>query len=274
MKRSIPALAVAWLILGTFVLFGSAYAERDVPFVPTPQSVVDEMLRLAEIDSKDTVYDLGSGDGRIVITAAQRYGARGVGVDSDPERIRESNENAHKAGVADRVQFIQGDLFKTDLSKATAVTLYLLPSVNTQLRPKLLAELKPGTPVVSHSFDMGDWEPDQRVSVSEGTIYKWTVPAKVAGTWQVTGIGQAPVTLNLSQIYQKVEGTAETGGKTVALQDARVDGEVLSFTLADGSGQSFHGRVKDKGGAMEGTDVAWRAQRLAVGAPAAGGMAD
>lgn len=271
MKRWMPARAVIWFILGAFALFGNAYAQRDVPFVPTPQSVVDEMLRLAEIDSDDTVYDLGSGDGRIVITAAERYGARGVGVDSDPERIREAKENAQQAGVADRVEFIEGDLFKADLSKATAVTLYLLPSVNEQLRPKLLEELEPGTPIVSHSFDMGEWEPDQQASVSEGTIYKWTVPAKVAGTWRLDGIGQAPVTLNLNQKFQKVEGTAQVGDATVPLQDARLEGDVLRFTLADGSGQSFRGRVNEKKGAMEGVDLAWRGERLAVGAPSASG---
>ncbi len=271
MKRWMHLQSTA-LLIAALVLFGAAQAERDVPFVPTPQSVVDEMLRLANIDSNDTLYDLGSGDGRIVITAAQRYGARGVGVDSDPERIRESNENAQKAGVADRVRFIQGDLFDADLSDASAVTLYLLPSVNERLRPKLLAELPPGTPVVSHSFDMGMWEPDEKVSVAEGIIYKWIIPAKVAGMWQLTGIGQAPVTLNLNQSYQKVKGTAEIGGKTVPLQGARLEGDVLSFMLADG--QSYRGRVKSKEGAIEGVNLAWRGQRLAVGAPAAGGTAD
>lgn len=266
MKRWLHLQAMA-LMVSALALLGPAHAEDDVPYVPTPQSVVDEMLRLANIDGNDTLFDLGSGDGRIVITAAQRYGARGVGVDSDPERIRESKENARTAGVAGRVRFIQGDLFEADLRGASAVTLYLLPSVNLRLRPKLLAELKPGTPVVSHSFDMGEWEPDQQVSVSEGTIYKWTVPAKVAGTWQLTGIGQAPVTLSLNQTFQKVKGTAEIGGSTVPLQDARLEGDVLSFTLANGSSQSFHGRVKEKGGAMEGVNLAWRGQRLAVGAP-------
>lgn len=270
MKRWIYLQTTA-LLIAAVTLFDPAQAERDVPFVPTPQSVVDEMLRLAGIDANDTVYDLGSGDGRVVITAAQRYGAHGVGVDSDPERIREGKENAKQAGVADRVRFIQGDLFDADLTKATVVTLYLLPEVNIRLRPKLLQELKPGTPVVSHSFDMGEWEPDQRTWVTEGLIYVWTVPAKVAGTWRITGIGQAPMTLTLTQVFQKVEGTAQLSGKTIPLLDARLNGDVLSFALGDASGRSYRGRVKGKEGVIEGMDVAWHGQRLAVGAPASAG---
>jgi precorrin-6B methylase 2 len=156
----------------------------EVPFVPTPDEVVAEMLRLANVDKNDVVYDLGCGDGRIVITAAQKLGARGVGVDIDPERIKESNENARKAGVTDRVKFLQQDLFEIDLSEATVVTLYLLPDVNLRLRPKLLRELKPGTRIVSHAFDMGDWKPEKVVTVSsddrERTIYYWVVPSKSA----------------------------------------------------------------------------------------------
>jgi SAM-dependent methyltransferase len=148
----------------------------DVPYVPTPQEVVDEMLKMANVTQKDLVYDLGSGDGRIVITAAQRYGARGVGIDINPKRIAEAKENAIKAGVTDLVQFLQQDLFDTDLSQATIVTLYLLPRINVKLRPKLLKELKPGTRIVSHAFDMGKWEPDQKVEVKGRKIYFWTVP--------------------------------------------------------------------------------------------------
>jgi len=153
----------------------------EVPYVPTPDKVVEEMLRLVNVGKNDVVYDLGCGDGRIVITAALKYGARGVGVDIDPERIKESNENARKAGVADRVKFLQQDLFETNFSEATVVTLYLLPDVNLKLRPKLLSELKPGTRIVSHAFDMGDWKPEKVVKVPgndrERTIYYWVVPA-------------------------------------------------------------------------------------------------
>ncbi|MDZ8050063.1 MAG: SAM-dependent methyltransferase [Aulosira sp. ZfuVER01] len=149
----------------------------DVPYVPTPQPVVDAMLKVAKVGKNDVLYDLGSGDGRIVITAAKKYGTRGTGIDIDPERIQEANQNAKTAGVSDRVKFVQQDLFNTNLSDATVVTLYLLPEVNLKLRPKLLKELKPGTRIVSHAFDMGDWKPQQTLNVDGKTIYYWVVPA-------------------------------------------------------------------------------------------------
>jgi hypothetical protein len=152
----------------------------DVIFVPTPQEVVDEMLKLAKVGPKDVLYDLGSGDGRIPITAAKRYGTRGTGVDIDPERIKEANENLQKAGVGDKVKFIQGDLFEMDFSDATVVTLYLLPALNLKLRPKLL-QLRPGTRIVSHAFDMGDWKPEKVVNIGGRQIFYWRVPdAKTA----------------------------------------------------------------------------------------------
>jgi SAM-dependent methyltransferase len=151
----------------------------DVPYVPTPQAVVERMLEIARVNQNDIVYDLGSGDGRILITAAQRYGAGGVGIDINPQRIQEANENAQKAGVTYRVQFRQQDLFETDLGDATVVTLYLLPDVNIQLGPKLLRELKPGSRIVSHSFDMGNWKPQRVEQVDGNTIYLWVVPQKV-----------------------------------------------------------------------------------------------
>jgi predicted O-methyltransferase YrrM len=152
----------------------------DVIYVPTPQEVVDEMLKMANVTKNDVIYDLGSGDGRIVITAAQKYGARGIGIDIDPQRIQEANENAKKAGVTDKVKFLQQDLFASDFSDATVVTLYLLPSLNVKLRPKLWSELKPGTRVVSHSFDMGDWAPEKTADVNGRKIYYWTIPPKGA----------------------------------------------------------------------------------------------
>ncbi|MHC5749235.1 MAG: class I SAM-dependent methyltransferase [Nostoc sp.] len=151
----------------------------DVPYVPTPQPVVDAMLQVAKVNKNDVLYDLGSGDGRIVNTAAQKFGTRGIGIDINPERIQEANTNAQKAGVTDRVKFVQQDLFTTDFSEATVVTLYLLPEVNAKLRPKLLSELKPGTRIVSHAFDMGDWKPDQTLNVEGKTIYYWVVPEQV-----------------------------------------------------------------------------------------------
>ncbi len=150
----------------------------DVPYVPTSQSVVDAMLKMANVKKADIVYDLGCGDGRIVVTAAKTYGARAVGVDINPQRIDEATANAKQAGVTNLVKFVEDDLFNVDLHDATVVTLYLLPSINLKLRPKLLDELKPGTRIVSHSFDMGDWKPEKEESVDGATIYFWTVPQK------------------------------------------------------------------------------------------------
>lgn len=170
-------LALAVVLAGAAAAQALAQAPRlDVPFVPTPQAVVDRMLELAKVKSDDLIYDLGSGDGRIVITAAKRYGARGIGIDLDPQRVREARQNAREAGVENKVQFINGDLFKTDLSNASVVTLYLLNSVNRDLRPQLWKQLKVGTRVVSHAFDMGDEWPPERVEQVDGrTIYYWTI---------------------------------------------------------------------------------------------------
>ena len=150
----------------------------DVVYVPTPPKVVDAMLKAAGVGPDDVLYDLGSGDGRIPVTAAKRWGTRGVGIDIDPQRIREANRNAQQAGVTDKVRFIEGDLFEADLSEATVITLYLLPNLNLRLRPTLL-ELEPGTRIVSHAFDMGDWKPEQTIDVDGATVYRWTVPETV-----------------------------------------------------------------------------------------------
>ena len=160
---------------------------KDVPYVPTLPEIVDEMLRLANVGKNDVVYDLGCGDGRLVIAAVKKFGAkRGVGVDIDPQRIKESNENAQAAGVQNRVKFVEQDLFKTNIREATVVTLYLLPEINLRLRPKLLAELRPGTRVVSNSFDMGDWKYEKIAFVGEQPIYFWTIPAKAVRREVVT----------------------------------------------------------------------------------------
>jgi SAM-dependent methyltransferase len=166
---------------GTLPLLGHAQSTTsaprlDVPYVPTPQDVVDRMLELAAVKASDTVYDLGCGDGRIVITAARKYQARGKGIDLNPQRIQEARANAKSAGVENRVQFEVADLFETDVSPATVVTLYLLPNINRKLRPQLWKQLRPGTRVVSHAFDMGDeWPPERTVTVSYRTIYTWTI---------------------------------------------------------------------------------------------------
>ncbi len=150
----------------------------DVIFVPTPQEVVDAMLKVAKVGPNDVIYDLGSGDGRIPITAARTVGARGIGIDIDPQRIREANENAKTAGVTDKVRFLNQDLFTTDISEATVVTLYLLPSLNLKLLPKLNRELKPGTRIVSHAFDMGDFKPVETLNVNGRSVYYWTIPIR------------------------------------------------------------------------------------------------
>ena len=149
-------------------------------YVPTPPEVVEAMLKVANVKKGDVLYDLGSGDGRIPIMAAQKYGVRAVGIDINRELIKEANENAHKAGVTDRVKFLNEDLFEADISEATVVTLYLLDSLNEKLRPKLLRELKPGTRIVSHSFRMGEWQPEQTIDVNGRMVYFWTIPAKGA----------------------------------------------------------------------------------------------
>jgi hypothetical protein len=209
--------------------------EKDVPYVPTPEPVVQVMLQLANVGAKDVLYDLGSGDGRIVITAAKERGARGVGVDIDPERIAESRANAKRAGVTKQVQFIEGDLFKVDLRPATAVTLYLLPAVNMKLRPKLLDELRPGTPVVSHQFDMGDWQPEKTVTVGTATVYLWRIPARVAGYWQYRATAQngqeEQHQLQLRQDIDRVQGTLTVNGQTYPIENGRVHGEQLTFTV-------------------------------------------
>ena|ERR671931_1817365 len=168
------------LLLSAAAAAATAQSQQpDVIFVPTPQEVVDAMLKLANVHQGDVLYDLGSGDGRIPVTAAKRYGIRAYGIDIDPQRIQEANENAKKNGVTHLVQFRREDLFKTNFKEATVVTLYLLPDLNVKLRPRLLAELKPGTRVVSHQFDMGTWKPDKKVELSAGrTIYLWTIPPR------------------------------------------------------------------------------------------------
>lgn len=176
-KRSLFALMLLCCAT-SFALGQVTKPELDVPYVPTRQPVVDAMLELAKVGKDDVLYDLGCGDGRIVITAAQKWGTKGTGVDLDPQRISEAKGNAQLAKVSNKVTFIEGDLFEVDFSDATVVTLYLLPSINLKLRPKLLSELKPGTRIVSHAFDMGDWEPDEKITVDGATVYLWTVPER------------------------------------------------------------------------------------------------
>jgi trans-aconitate methyltransferase len=176
---TIFVLTFSLVIASAVGIAGQALRSPDVIYVPTPQTVVEAMLKMASVKQGDVVYDLGSGDGRIPITAVQKFGAaKATGIDIDPQRIKEANENAQKANVTDKVKFLNQDLFASNFSDATVITLYLLPSLNEKLRPKLLAELKPGTRIVSHAFDMGDWKPEKTETVDGRTIYFWTIPKK------------------------------------------------------------------------------------------------
>jgi len=217
-------------------------AQPRVPYVPTPQEVVERMLEMAKVSSSDYLIDLGSGDGRIVVTAARKYGTRGFGVDINPERIDEANENARKAGVTDRVAFYQRDLFQTDLSDASVITMYLLPRVNLELRPRLL-DLRPGTRLVSHDFSMDDWKPDAFVDMEakdkyggsggRSEIYLWIVPARVGGVWrwELAVRGRKHVyEVRFDQQYQVVSGQATIDGRITKLQSARLRGDELSFS--------------------------------------------
>jgi SAM-dependent methyltransferase len=242
----------------------------DVHFVPTDTTKVREMLAAAEVGSEDLVYDLGCGDGRIVIMAVKKYGARGVCVDIDPVRIKESRSNADTAGVTQRIEFIEGDLFEQDLSKASVVTLYLLPSLNERLRPKLFKELRPGTRIVSNAFDMGAWKADRTLNIKtysgmQSYAFLWILPADVSGEWRLEpegGSGKA-YTLDLKQKYQEVSGTATSGGKAIPLANVSVKGDRLSFVLRDGAGEglavTLTGRVNGDraSGTAKGNDGGW-----------------
>ncbi|MGH8617862.1 MAG: SAM-dependent methyltransferase [Burkholderiales bacterium] len=256
-------------------------ASLDVPYVPTNQPAVEAMLRIANVGPGDTLIDLGSGDGRIAITAARNYGARALGVDLDPQRIKEANDNLRglPPGVAERVSFRQQNIFETPLKDATVVTMYLLPRVNLQLRPRLLKELKPGTRVVSHDFHMEEWRADITASVrgSGSTIYYWVIPADVAGQWEFSvadGAGfPRRTTAEIKQEFQAVAMTVFDRGRPANTFDSRVDGDRFSFLWIDELDYNqrwrYEGRVA--GDVMEGTvrgegsaprePVAFRARR-------------
>lgn len=213
----------------------------SVPFVPTDEAVVDQMLALANVGANDLLYDLGSGDGRIVVKAAKDRNARGIGIDIDPVQIADAMEFAGWSGVECQVDFIEGNLFTADISAATVVTLYLLQSINVQLRPRLLSELRPGTRIVSHAFDMGDWKPDEWIKLGSITIYKWIVPAKVEGSWDWIATDGVACRVELQQKYQEVSGTAWLGEKKVKIEDADLCGDKLHLTLkSDKNGPSLN----------------------------------
>jgi hypothetical protein len=230
------------------------------PYVPTPQAVVDAMLKIAGVGPGDFVIDLGSGDGRIVLTSATRHQASGMGVDIDGELVELANASARRLGVAQRVQFHQQDVFAADLSRATVLTLYLLPTMMERLRPKLLRELKPGTRIVSHDFDLGEWKPDRSVNVETpekydisgswtSTVHLWTVPAPLEGAWtgSMDGGRGGPFRLELKQRYQIIEGRLVRDAQVLPLRDAKIEGERIQFSApgADGRLETYTGVVRN-----------------------------
>lgn len=235
----------------------------DVPYVPTPPTAVYRMLELAEAKPDDYVIDLGSGDGRIVVAAARDWGVtRAMGVDIDPERIAEANDNARQAGVQDRVRFVQGNLYEMDFSDVDVLTMYLLPSINLDLRPTILDTLRPGTRVVSHSFDMGDWRPDAYAMVQGRYIYKWVVPARVAGNWQIEKADGSSFTIDFKQEFQRIEGMGVVEQRARPVDFAEVSGPVLRFSIED---EHYTGRVDgDTITALPGKRVVegWHAKRI------------
>jgi SAM-dependent methyltransferase len=209
---------------------------REVPFVPTPQHVVDAMLRAVSVNEKDVLYDLGCGDGRIVISAARDHGARAIGVDIDPERIRSCNENGIAAGVMDRVEFRQQSFFDVELREATVVTLYLLPWTNAMLAPKLLSELRPGARIVAHGFSIKPWTPDRTIQLAnERTIFCWTVPANIKGRWacamRLPNGRLRHVTLVFEQEWQEVDGSLHMDGAELPLEQIALSARNLRFTF-------------------------------------------
>jgi SAM-dependent methyltransferase len=282
-RRNVQASAKVRLTLATFAIAlcvlasGGRAATPRVPFVPTPDEVVERMLTLAKVTKDDYVIDLGSGDGRILRTAARKFGARGFGVDIDEELVQRSRMLARRDGVDERVSFLAQDLLATGISDASVLTMYLLPSINMMLRPRLLSELKPGTRVVSHDFDLGDWEPDAAetlyakekygASGGDSTVYLWIVPADAAGrwSWRLRVPGQMlDFELSVTQHFQKLRCTLRSMGNEVKIEKAELHGDRLSitaFTAVKGSPVRlvFSGRIL--GDSLEG-DVILSGPRL------------
>jgi SAM-dependent methyltransferase len=214
----------------------------DVPYVPTPQQVVDRMLELAKVTDKDFVMDLGCGDGRMLVTAAGKYGARGFGVDLNPQRIAEARENARKANVADKVSFDVKNLFETSIKDADVLTMYLLPGVNLQLRPRILDEMKPGSRIVSHAFNMGEWEADVSENVDGRNVFFWLVPAKIGGAWTITENGRT-TRIDLKQTFQRLEGEAKAGDKAGKAKGRIAGRDALITVEIDGQSKHYAGRL-------------------------------
>jgi hypothetical protein len=259
-RHPVQLCAIAIVSLAIACTSNLQAADKEIertggPYVPTPKIVVDEMLRMGKVGAKDFVIDLGSGDGVIVLTAAREHKARGMGVDIDPELVKQSNAEAKRLGIADRVSFHVQDVFKTDLSKASVITLYLLPSMMMNLRSKIYLDPKPGTRVVSHDYNFDEWQPDDQIvldvpekekinGVPKATINLWIVPAKVSGRWHVQIDGGDQYDLMLRQTYQLLDGNATLHGKALKLSPGRMRGEEITFSVIDGSARRhFRGTV-------------------------------
>lgn len=262
--------SIKYAIIGAFILFAvgttvlAQSPKLDVVYVPTPQEVVDRMLEMAEVKKGEYLIDLGSGDGRIPVTAAKKYGARGFGVDINPERVKEANANAQREGVTGLVEFRVQNLYETDIGKADVLTMYLLSQINLNLRPRILDTLRPGVRVVSHAFDMGDWTPDRQDTVGYRRVFLWIVPAKVEGTWQISA-GEHSGSLDLDQSFQQFGGEANLNDRSAPVQDGWLRGARISFAVeVDGKRRTFVGTVNGnriEGIAAESGGTSWTATR-------------
>jgi len=265
MRKKAVAWAGIWLLLGSISWAQTAVDPaiykptlgqmgKDVMWLPTPNELVDNMLRMAQVNDQDLLYDLGAGDGVIAITAAKKHGARAVGIEYNPKLAAFAQQKVIEAGVQDKVRIIQGDIFQTDFSQATVLTLYLLPEINYQLRPIIL-KMKPGTRVVSHDFDMVEWEPDAVTQTARSKAMMWVVPADVAGNWTFEPAQGAAFNVRLDQIFQRIGGIRRMGGQEQALVGAQLQADRLSFQYV-AADQSIHTvRATVQGNRMQGEDI-------------------
>lgn len=285
-ERNVLRVAAFAFALASSITTATEVQRTGGPYVPTPQVVVDAMLEMAHVGPRDFVVDLGSGDGRIVLTAAQRFKARGLGIDIDPELVKQSNATAQQRGLAERVAFREQDVLQARIDEATVVTLYLLPGLMQQLQTKFTKELKPGTRIVSHDFPFGEWKPDREVSVDvpekygtpgqwKSTIFYWIVPAQVTGAWSVTapGLSAEPLPLTLEQQYQFVQGGVRDKEKRVTLSGGKLEANRIRFKLAlPGGAYDFTGVVEGdrmRGEAVQGgRSIPWTAVKATAAAPA------
>jgi protein-L-isoaspartate O-methyltransferase len=279
-RRALPNLIFIVAILASSAAAASDVERTGGPYVPTPQAVVDAMLELAKVGAGDFVIDLGSGDGRIVLTAAQRYGARGFGIEIDPELVQQSNAEAQRRGIGDRVSFKEQDVLQAQVEEASVLTLYLLPGMMQSLEAKLMCELKPGTRIVSHDFPFGEWKPDREVTIDipekygtrgqfKSTLFYWVVPMRVQGAWQlsVARLAEQPLALTLTQQRQYLEGGLAERGKRQAIAEGRIEGDRIRFKAAlNGERYDFRGTIEGERmhgeASRSGRTFAWTATRV------------